>query len=119
MRGNWRALIGFGHNRISVTVPDSVTLLLRSEPKLNRALRQSPYNSPSSSSFVVVVVARDILDGMLRKILARGPRASATRSFHSSAPARRIVATNPVKAQEVQSFGKYPIIEHEYDAIVV
>ena len=69
--------------------------------------------------FVVVVVARDILDGMLRKILARGPRASATRSFHSSAPARRIVATNPVKAQEVQSFGKYPIIEHEYDAIVV
>ena len=101
-----------------MTVPDSVTLLLRSEPELDRALRQSPYNSPSTSSFVVVV-ARDILDGMLRKILARGPRAPATRSFHSSAPARRIVATNPVKAQEVQSFGKYPIIEHEYDAIVV
>ncbi|KAH9915808.1 succinate dehydrogenase [Epithele typhae] len=57
---------------------------------------------------------------MLRKTLARGLRTPAAhRSFSSSAPARRVVATNPVKAQEVQSFGKYPLIEHEYDAIVV
>ncbi|KAI0637422.1 succinate dehydrogenase [Trametes polyzona] len=55
---------------------------------------------------------------MLRKSLPRALRATQ-RSFHSSAPARRVVATNPVKAQEVQGWGKYPLIEHEYDAIVV
>ncbi|KAI0059092.1 succinate dehydrogenase [Artomyces pyxidatus] len=51
----------------------------------------------------------------LSKALVRG------RAFHSSAPARRVVATNPVKAEEVSSWssGKYPLIEHEYDAIVV
>ncbi|TFY68337.1 hypothetical protein EVG20_g3599 [Dentipellis fragilis] len=43
------------------------------------------------------------------------------RAFHGSAPARKVVATNPVKAEEVPSWssGKYPLIEHEYDAIVV
>ncbi|KAK0228475.1 FAD binding domain-containing protein [Armillaria fumosa] len=43
------------------------------------------------------------------------------RSFHSSAAARKVVATNPVKAEEVKSWssGNYPLIEHEYDAIVV
>ncbi|KAG9226369.1 hypothetical protein CCMSSC00406_0003248 [Pleurotus cornucopiae] len=43
------------------------------------------------------------------------------RAFHSSAPAHKVVATNPVKAEEVKSWssGKYPLIEHEYDAIVV
>ncbi|EIW60778.1 succinate dehydrogenase [Trametes versicolor FP-101664 SS1] len=55
---------------------------------------------------------------MFRKSLPRALRATQ-RSFSSSAPARRVVATNPVKAQEVQGWGKYPLIEHEYDAIVV
>ncbi|KAF7371275.1 Succinate dehydrogenase [ubiquinone] flavoprotein subunit, mitochondrial [Mycena sanguinolenta] len=43
------------------------------------------------------------------------------RFFQSSAPARKVVATSPVKAEEVKSWasGKYPLIEHEYDAIVV
>ncbi|KAK0503184.1 FAD binding domain-containing protein [Armillaria luteobubalina] len=43
------------------------------------------------------------------------------RSLHSSAVARKVVATNPVKAEEVKSWssGNYPLIEHEYDAIVV
>ncbi|KAK0197179.1 FAD binding domain-containing protein [Armillaria mellea] len=43
------------------------------------------------------------------------------RSFHSSAVARKVVATKPVKAEEVKSWssGNYPLIEHEYDAIVV
>ena len=50
---------------------------------------------------LLLVVARD-LDAMLRKTLAKGLRSSAARSFSSSAPARRVVATNPVKAQEVQ-----------------
>ncbi|GJE98107.1 succinate dehydrogenase [Phanerochaete sordida] len=57
---------------------------------------------------------------MLRKQL-RKVASGAQRSFSSSAPARRVVATNPVKAQEVHSWdsGKYPLIEHEYDAVVV
>ncbi|KAI0086644.1 succinate dehydrogenase [Irpex rosettiformis] len=58
---------------------------------------------------------------MLRKTLAGALRSVPKRSFTSSAPARKVVATNPVKAQEVPSWasGKYPLIEHEYDAIVV
>ncbi|KAJ6547485.1 FAD binding domain-containing protein [Mycena capillaripes] len=56
---------------------------------------------------------------MLRKTLPR--TLLHARSFQSSAPARKVVATNPVKAEEVKSWasGKYPLIEHEYDAIVV
>ncbi|KAJ7063221.1 succinate dehydrogenase [Mycena amicta] len=56
---------------------------------------------------------------MLRKSLQRSLR--HTRSFHASPAARKVVATNPVKAEEVKSWssGKYPLIEHEYDAIVV
>ncbi|KAL5511897.1 SDH1 [Sanghuangporus vaninii] len=59
---------------------------------------------------------------MLRKALARVPKRSQQRAFHSSPAARRVVATNPVKAQEVTSLaaqGKYPIFDHEYDAVVV
>ncbi|KAF8447633.1 minor succinate dehydrogenase isozyme, Sdh1p [Boletus edulis BED1] len=43
------------------------------------------------------------------------------RSFSTSLPTRKVVATNPVHAQQVKSWssGKYPLIEHEYDAIVV
>ncbi|KAF8212317.1 succinate dehydrogenase [Mycena galopus ATCC 62051] len=56
---------------------------------------------------------------MFRKSLPR--TLQQARSFQSSAPARKVVATNPVKAEEVKSWasGKYPLIEHEYDAIVV
>jgi succinate dehydrogenase (ubiquinone) flavoprotein subunit len=57
---------------------------------------------------------------MLRKSF---PRAfvHAQRGFHSSLPVKRVVATGPVKAEEVKSWssGKYPLIEHEYDALVV
>ncbi|KAK7043611.1 succinate dehydrogenase flavoprotein subunit [Paramarasmius palmivorus] len=57
---------------------------------------------------------------MFKKALPRAILRSQ-RSLHTSAPVRRVVSTNPVKAQEVQSWssGKYPLIEHEYDAIVV
>ncbi|THG98719.1 hypothetical protein EW026_g3522 [Hermanssonia centrifuga] len=57
---------------------------------------------------------------MLRKSLPRVLK-TAQRSFTSSTPACRVAATNPVKAEEVSSWasGKYPLIEHEYDAIVV
>ncbi|KAL5533370.1 SDH1 [Sanghuangporus sanghuang] len=59
---------------------------------------------------------------MLRKALARVPKRSQQRAFHSSPAACRVVATNPVKAQEITSSaaqGKYPIFDHEYDAVVV
>ncbi|KAH0827103.1 succinate dehydrogenase [Lanmaoa asiatica] len=79
---------------------------------------------------------------MFRKSLANAvtPRAllQSQRSFSTTLPARKVAATNPVKAQEVKvlspfhfhfhtspslrqswSSGKYPLIEHEYDAIVV
>ncbi|KAF7351918.1 Succinate dehydrogenase [ubiquinone] flavoprotein subunit, mitochondrial [Mycena venus] len=65
---------------------------------------------------------------MLRKRLPC-PLPVRARSFRSSALARKVVATNPVKAEEVKvksnldayswAPGKYPLIEHEYDAIVV
>ncbi|KAJ6548239.1 succinate dehydrogenase [Mycena vulgaris] len=60
---------------------------------------------------------------MLRKHLLC-PLPVRARSFRSSAPARKVVATNPVKAGELKlrgswASGKYPLIEHEYDAIVV
>ncbi|EJD06091.1 succinate dehydrogenase [Fomitiporia mediterranea MF3/22] len=61
---------------------------------------------------------------MLRKALARLPKRSQQhhRAFHSSPAALRVVATNPVRAQEVTSLaaeGKYPVFDHEYDAVVV
>lgn len=49
---------------------------------------------------------------MLRKTLVKGLRTSAPRSFHSSAPARRVVATNPVKAQEVHVRLSFPAPLH-------
>ncbi|KAG1790514.1 succinate dehydrogenase [Suillus plorans] len=45
------------------------------------------------------------------------------RGFSISLPVKRIVATNPIKAEDRDakswSSGNYPLIEHEYDAIVV
>ncbi|KAG9318762.1 succinate dehydrogenase [Chiua virens] len=57
----------------------------------------------------------------LRKSLPSRPLLQPQRSFSTTLPARKVVATNPVKAQEVKSWssGKYPLIEHEYDALVV
>ena len=61
-------------------------------------------NSRQLALSLLLLVVRDVRPPyMLRKSLARGLRAPAAhRSFHASAPARRVVATNPVKAQEVQ-----------------
>ncbi|KAI0315204.1 FAD binding domain-containing protein [Amylostereum chailletii] len=49
------------------------------------------------------------------------PPPSGTRTFHSTARARKVSATKFLRAQEVLSWssGTYPLIEHEYDAIVV
>ena len=71
---------------------------------------------------------------MLNKALSKAVP-HVRRSFHASASVARVVATSPVKAQEVKvshrtrpvhspdvqslGFGKYPLIEHEYDAVVV
>lgn len=60
---------------------------------------------------------------MFKKALPRALLRSArsARSFHPSPPANKLIASNPVKAEQVQSWssGKYPLIEHEYDAVVV
>ncbi|KLO18815.1 succinate dehydrogenase [Schizopora paradoxa] len=58
---------------------------------------------------------------MLRRYIPKTLK-RVQRGFHSSSVANRVAATNPVKAQEVQNWassGKYPLFEHEYDAIVV
>ncbi|KAG6889305.1 succinate dehydrogenase flavoprotein subunit [Termitomyces sp. Mi166 len=57
---------------------------------------------------------------MFRKALPRAIPRSA-RAFHPSPRQNKLVASNPVKAHEVKSWssGKYPLIEHEYDAVVV
>ncbi|EFP84689.2 succinate dehydrogenase flavoprotein subunit [Puccinia graminis f. sp. tritici] len=50
------------------------------------------------------------------------PTPLANRTFSSSSSRSRIISTQPVKASETSakfSNGKYPIIDHEYDAIVV
>jgi succinate dehydrogenase (ubiquinone) flavoprotein subunit len=50
------------------------------------------------------------------------PTALSNRTFSSSSSRSRIISTQPVKASETSakfSSGKYPIIDHEYDAIVV
>ncbi|KIJ94378.1 hypothetical protein K443DRAFT_110475 [Laccaria amethystina LaAM-08-1] len=57
---------------------------------------------------------------MFSKALPRAlPRSS--RAFHPSPSVAKLVATNPAKAEEVKSWssGKYPLIEHEFDAVVV
>ncbi|BGP07506.1 succinate dehydrogenase flavoprotein subunit [Rhodotorula toruloides] len=55
-------------------------------------------------------------------LASRAQRATPSlRAFSTSAPRARVVATQPVRAKEVPTTvsGKYPLIEHEYDAIVV
>ncbi|KAG2756225.1 succinate dehydrogenase [Suillus brevipes Sb2] len=61
---------------------------------------------------------------MFRKSVSKAVSSSLLRpqrGFSTSLPIKRIVATNPIKAEDVKSWssGKYPLIEHEYDAIVV
>jgi len=56
-------------------------------------------------------------------LIKAAPRvvARSARSFQSSASLSRVVATSPLRAEEVKSWssGKYPLIEHEFDAVVV
>ncbi|GAA5833648.1 hypothetical protein JCM5353_006600 [Sporobolomyces roseus] len=53
--------------------------------------------------------------------LLRTAKVGGIRSLSTSAVRCRVVSTNPVKAKEVPTTisGKYALIEHEYDAIVV
>ncbi|GAA5844104.1 hypothetical protein JCM3766R1_004523 [Sporobolomyces carnicolor] len=52
---------------------------------------------------------------------AKHAKLAGARSLSTSAVRSRVVSTNPVRAKEVPSniSGKYALIEHEYDAIVV
>ncbi|KAI0141034.1 succinate flavoprotein subunit [Hypoxylon sp. NC0597] len=56
---------------------------------------------------------------MLRQF-SRAARCQA-RAFSSTRPVSRIIANNPLRAKEapVHVSNKYPVIDHEYDAIVV
>ncbi|KAI0842021.1 succinate flavoprotein subunit [Hypoxylon sp. FL0890] len=56
---------------------------------------------------------------MLRQF-SRAARCQA-RTFSSTRPVSRIIANNPLRAKEapVHVSNKYPVIDHEYDAIVV
>lgn len=44
-----------------------------------------------------------------------------SRAFSSTKPASRIFTTEPLRAKEASGYisRKYPVIDHEYDAIVV
>ncbi|KAM0251950.1 hypothetical protein ACHAQJ_007923 [Trichoderma viride] len=46
---------------------------------------------------------------------------SQVRNFSSTRPAARVIANGPLRAKEASPFvsSKYPVIDHEYDAIVV
>jgi len=49
------------------------------------------------------------------------PRNVAARNLSSTARRNRVIASQPLRAKEAPSIvtGKYPVIDHEYDAIVV
>lgn len=54
--------------------------------------------------------------------LATAPR-SASSSFHTSSSVARIIASQPLRAKEaptpLDAAKGYPVIDHEYDAVVV
>jgi len=65
---------------------------------------------------------------MLKLLQSASPKAmraslqkTAARSLHYSRPAMQVMATNPLRATEAKGAiaSKYPIIDHEYDAVVV
>ncbi|KAJ3191881.1 succinate dehydrogenase flavoprotein subunit [Irineochytrium annulatum] len=49
------------------------------------------------------------------------PHEASTRTFHASSPAKKIAATQPLRATAAEHplSANYPIIDHTYDAIVV
>ena len=61
-----------------------------------------------------------MLSNGLRRFAASG-RHVQTRSFSRTAPANKIITSAPLRAKEVSPMigNKYPIIDHEYDAVVV
>ena len=56
----------------------------------------------------------------LRRLAATGRHVQA-RNFSRTAPAQKIISSAPLRAKEVSPMigNKYPIIDHEYDAVVV
>ncbi|KAG1891296.1 succinate dehydrogenase [Suillus subluteus] len=85
--------------------------------QLSRSSSESlVYFSSSSSTTTASMFRKSVSKAVPSRALLHPQRA-----FSTSLPVRRVVASNPVKAEEVKSWssGKYPLIEHEYDAIVV
>ncbi|SCV67748.1 BQ2448_5359 [Microbotryum intermedium] len=62
-----------------------------------------------------------LLPRLTSRLASRTVASTTTRQLSTSAVRQRVVATSPVKAKEVPTTisGKYPLIEHEYDAVVV
>ena len=62
----------------------------------------------------------NMLSQGLRRFAASG-RHVQTRNFSRTAPANKIITSAPLRAKEVSPMigNKYPIIDHEYDAVVV
>ncbi|KAF8334133.1 succinate dehydrogenase [Cantharellus anzutake] len=57
---------------------------------------------------------------MLRSSLLRSSRAlPLSRRFHASTISRRAIANEGLNGKDAKGWGKYPLIDHEYDAIVV
>lgn len=52
---------------------------------------------------------------------AKTSRALQTRQFSSTRPAAKFIGNQPLRAKEASPFvsSKYPVIDHEYDAVVV
>ncbi|SCZ93701.1 BZ3500_MvSof-1268-A1-R1_Chr6-3g08831 [Microbotryum saponariae] len=62
-----------------------------------------------------------LLPRLAGRLASRTVASTSARQLSTSAVRQRVVATSPVKAKEVPTTisGKYPLIEHEYDAVVV
>ena len=71
-----------------------------------------------------MIVGRSLLHKVPRTTLGRVPsQALSARAFHGSAAASRIVSSQPLNAKQSDSVpdlgNGYPVVDHEYDAIVV
>jgi succinate dehydrogenase (ubiquinone) flavoprotein subunit len=57
----------------------------------------------------------------MRRFAAKQLKTTQSRAFSSTRPAARIITHAPLRAKEASPFGahNYPVIDHEYDAIVV
>lgn len=58
---------------------------------------------------------------MFAASLKQTPKSFMSRGFSSTRVANRIIGSRPLRAKEAEGIigAKYPVIDHEYDAVVV